>query len=145
MPQQAYEMLYRRGSTVTGGWWLTRWPTLHRLARKIRAVGLVAVLLLPICSTADDFHTCVLHRFPSSRHPGQFSLTVGDDQADHPECAACQWQVTADAKPTVITSHTVLSTLSSWTIEQHFPPPLHLHTSWQERAPPHSSCSSSLL
>ena len=145
MPRQGHEMSYRRGKTVTVGWLLTWWRMLHRFARKIRAVSLVALLLLPICSTADDFHTCALHRFPSSLHRVQFSLTAGDNQADHPQCVACQWQVVADAKPTVVTSHTVLSSLSSCTIEQPFPPPLHLHTSWQERAPPHSSLPSSLL
>ena len=145
MPRQGHEMLYRRGRTVTGGWLLTRWRTLHRLARKIGTVSLVALLLLPVCSITDDFLTCALQRFPSSLHPVQFSLTVGDDQADHPEGVACQWQVTADARPTVILFHTVLSLPYSWTIEQHFPPPRHLHTSWQERAPPHSLFFSSLL
>jgi len=134
MPWKAHAMSHRIAKAVTVGWLLIRWQTLLRFAGKIRAVGLMVLLLFPACLIANDSHACALHRFPSSDSV-YFSPIIGDDQADHPECLACQWKVIADAETPILTPPKSLLSLPSWTIEEH-PRPLYLYLSCQERAPP---------
>jgi hypothetical protein len=73
---------------------------------------------LPVCSTADDFHTCELRHVPLVSHPFQVFPTTGDDQGDHPECLACQWQVIADVSLLVMPLQTVFPTSRSGCKEQ---------------------------
>src|SRR5262245_58152369 len=130
------EMLYRSGRIVVVGWLLTRWRALYRPARKVGVYSLIALVLLPACSTADDFHTCTLHRLSFIRRSVQFSPAVSSDQLDPTECLACQWQVVSDAIPVVRSCRIELQLLHSLTIELDNPPLVHTHTSWQNRAPP---------
>ena len=132
-------MSYPRGSMVTVRWVEKRWRALYRLIRKLGALSLVVILLFPVCSTADDFHTCTLHRFPFSSHPFQFSPTADNEQVDHPECLACQWQVIADAPLLAILLHTVFPTYRPGRSEQTDPLPLRIHTVRQETRPAFTS------
>ena len=129
-------MVYRSGRIVIVGWLLTRWRTLYHPARKIGVCSLIAFVLLPVCSTADDFHTCTLHRLSFLPHSVQFFLAASREQLDRMECLACQWQVVADAIPAVRPPRIEFQSLHSFIIEPENPPFAHTHTPWQDRAPP---------
>src|SRR5262245_52632360 len=130
-------MSYWSGTKVIVGWLVKQRRTLHRLARKVGVCSLIAVMLYAVCSTADDFHTCTLHRPSFTSHSLQFSSAASDDQFDRTECLARQWRVVSNAVSAVELPG-ALQLLHLVIIEPENSPLFHIHTSWQDRAPPFS-------
>ena len=75
---------------------LRSWRMVSLLARKGAALSLLALVLLPAVSTADDFHTCALHglslRF---RTPQLYTPSTEANPGPEP-CLACYWQSVTD-------------------------------------------------
>jgi hypothetical protein len=68
------------------------WRMISLLARTGVMLGLIALVLLPVFSTADDFHTCTLYKVPSPSRPLQVgAFTTGARLVQGP-CLACYWQ-----------------------------------------------------
>jgi hypothetical protein len=75
---------------------LTVWRAISRLTHKGAALGFIFLVLLPVISTADDFHTCALHGLAAKYHPSQLYEFHADDNAGQAPCLACYWQSVLD-------------------------------------------------
>jgi hypothetical protein len=76
---------------------LNSWRTVSFLARKVAALGLCALVLLPVISTADDFHTCALHSLSTLSSTTQLSDPTVRGTPNHYPCLACSWQSVTDS------------------------------------------------
>jgi hypothetical protein len=133
-------MLNRIGRRAPTGWMSSLWRRLNHFAQKIAALSLIVLLLCPVCSTADDFHTCTLHSFPSAPHLLQLSLGPNDDQTDQAECLACQWRTVSDVIHVVRPFPAERHSLHSLTIERENNSRSHALSVRQDRAPPSIVC-----
>jgi hypothetical protein len=106
------------------------------LARKVAAVGFIALLLLPAFSTAEDFHTWALHRVSSTSHLTQLGDQSSDKRSYQDACFACHWQSITDTAGVIDPFHIDLALLYLLTVGQSTTEQVQLRTIHPRRAPP---------
>jgi len=114
----------------------TAWPAASHLVRKGAALGLVFLVLLPVVSTADDFHTCALHGLAAKHYPPQPCELTSADRADQAPCLACYWQSVIDPVPDIALLWVELQPLCALSVAHHSAPQPGMHTVRYSRAPP---------
>jgi hypothetical protein len=112
------------------------WQATSDLTRKGVALGLVFLVLLPVISTADDFHTCALHGLAAKPHASQFYEPNPNENADQAPCLACYWQSVTDPAYQVGQLCVEFYPLCSLPVMQHAAAQHGTHPVRHGRAPP---------
>src|SRR5262245_59801696 len=136
-PLEGSDMFHRRGKAVSMKWSLIRKRTLSRLARTSGIMSLAALLLFRYSAT-EDFHFRTLHGSSLPAWPLQVLPTTTN--SDQMEDWAYPRQLVADASSAVKSFQTASQSFHSLPETQKNPILLHIHTTWQDRAPPSFFC-----